>query len=93
MIPANTTPEEYFKYHCKDEVAVQMFERSQYGEQGENLAKQLEEQERRNELLSEQNWMAQNLIEELETVAKTQTRMRDFKKTLEALLQETQFER
>lgn len=87
----NVTPEEYFKHYCEDENAIKFFE--SYVERDESNEKEAERLERNNEILSEQNWFAQNLLDRLEKELDNTFNIKDFKKKFKLALSESMFER
>lgn len=86
------TAEEYFTYYCEDEVAKKHVEdllEEQENDYEEKLDQEIYNQ---TESLREQIYFAQELIESIKEHADSETRMKEFKKTLNILIENSLFE-
>lgn len=83
-IPTNTTPDEFFAYHCTDDNAREFYEKNE-GEMASLLLK-IEQLEKRLELVDEQRGFALELIDNIQAELHDQTRLTDVRKGVKTLI-------
>lgn len=90
-IPGNTSPEEFFKYHCTDENAKAFYEKAAM--ESEKALADIRYANSRIEALEEQLYFARELLDNLETAIDQTTRMSEFKRCFFIALEDSCFER
>ena len=77
----STSPEEFFKYHCKDPEAVAFYEKGMKEKEGERI-----------ELLEEQIYFAETLIEEIQEILNQNSKASEIKRLVKSAISNSSFE-
>lgn len=91
ICPHNILPDEFFRHHCKDERAKEIWE--SYQDDLEKTREKFQPEGCHVEILEEQLEFAKCLIEELEEALKGTRSLRDFRRAFNRSLDNSYFER
>lgn len=92
-INSNVTPEEFFDHFCTDENAKRFYEEGLENHTDEVESREIDDLQKREELLEEQLSWAKELIGELEHIIKRETRVGALRKFALKAIEESLFER